>query len=356
MSLLEEGFVVRDTYEVERLLGEGAFAEVYRVRHRALGRQAMKVFKRVGLTLADIDEMLQEAQLLSSLAHPNIIRLFEANTLELRSGTAGYFTMEYIYGGNLEQFCGGSTTQLLPVATSVDLIRQVCSGLSVAHAKDPPIIHRDVKPANLLVSPAGEGWRVHIGDFGLAKRVSRVTGVTEAHGSLAFKPPEALHGLGMDSCAGDVWAVGCTMYLLLTRQFPYPEPRGRDAWQRRRFELLTPARDLNLEVDPELDQILARALARDGRQRYSHAGALLEDLKRWKPRGPDRLRTGTAPAVSAPAEEEARRLLAEAVRCARQARQLPQAAELLEQACQRWPPLRAEYEEQIQLWRRGIVS
>jgi len=102
MRLLEEGQTVRDTYEVERFLGGGAFAEVYRVKHRFLGRQAMKVFKRVGMNLEEIHEMLGEAILLSRIGHPNIVRVFDANVLEAAQGTCGYFTMENIPGGAVQ--------------------------------------------------------------------------------------------------------------------------------------------------------------------------------------------------------------------------------------------------------------
>jgi len=76
MSLLHEGQIIRETYGVERFLGDGAFAEVYRVKHRFLGRQAMKVFKMTGMTIEEIEEMLGEALMLSRLGHPNIIRVF----------------------------------------------------------------------------------------------------------------------------------------------------------------------------------------------------------------------------------------------------------------------------------------
>src|SRR5438093_7874163 len=99
MRLLEEGQTVRDTYEVERFLGQGAFAEVYRVKHRFLGRQAMKVFKRVGMTLEEIEDMLGEATMLSRIGHPNIVRVFDANVLQSSRGIYGYFTMEHVPGG-----------------------------------------------------------------------------------------------------------------------------------------------------------------------------------------------------------------------------------------------------------------
>jgi len=382
MSLLQEGQLIRDTYEVERLLGEGAFAEVYRVRHRFLGRQAMKVFKLVGMTLAEIEDMLGEVRLVSSLDHPNIIRVFEANTLDIHSGICAFFTMEYFPGGSLEQFCCSPRGTILPVPTSVGLIRQVCRGLSAAHAQRPPIIHRDLKPANLLIKPEGESWRVCIGDFGVAKRANPHTHVTDVHGSLVFKPPEAYHGLGVDSCAGDVWAMGCTFYLLLTKQLPYPEPAGRDAMHRRRFDPWVPARDFNLEVDQQLDDILARTLAPEPRNRYPHAGAMLDDLNRWeethgigvlspssaevpgfleveKNSAPPRslspqVEEGRVGGTSA-AEEEARELVSRAIEVSRQAVNLPLAADLLEQACQLWPPLRDEYQDQIKLWRQGIA-
>src|SRR5437879_5764155 len=98
MGLLKEGQLIRDTYEVERLLGGGAFGEVYRVRHRFLGRQAMKVLKQSGLE--QIQQLLAEAILLSRLAHPNIVRVFDANTTETTQGLCGFFTMEYVAGGN----------------------------------------------------------------------------------------------------------------------------------------------------------------------------------------------------------------------------------------------------------------
>src|SRR5215471_6692482 len=104
MALLVDGQIVRETYEVERFLGEGAFAEVYRVRHRFLGRQAMKVFKRVGMSVKEIEAMLGEAIMLSKIGHPNIVRVFDANVLETASGLCGYFTMENVAGGSLEKF------------------------------------------------------------------------------------------------------------------------------------------------------------------------------------------------------------------------------------------------------------
>ena len=128
MSLLQEGETISQTYLVERLLGEGAFAEVYRVRHRFLGRQAMKVFKLVGMTIEELDRSLSEARLLSRIGHPNIIRVYEANVAEVQAGQIAYFTMELVTGGALSTFrrflTGGDFAE---IKTAVDIIGQVCS-------------------------------------------------------------------------------------------------------------------------------------------------------------------------------------------------------------------------------------
>jgi serine/threonine-protein kinase len=188
MRLLEEGQVIRDTYEVERFLGEGAFAEVYRVKHRFLGRQAMKVFKRVGMNLDEIHEMIGEAILLSRIGHPNIVRVFDANILETARGICGYFTMENVAGGSLEKFWQSHGGKFVPVETTVDLMRQVCRGIAQAHSEDPPIIHRDIKPQNILVGYEADGLRARVSDFGLAKKVNPLTLLATAAGTLAFKP------------------------------------------------------------------------------------------------------------------------------------------------------------------------
>src|SRR5713101_8764523 len=126
MRLLQDGQNLRDTYEVERFLGEGAFAEAYRVKHRFLGRQAMKVFKRVRMNFEDIQEMLFEAILLSRISHPNIVRVFNADVLETTQGKCGYFTMENVAGGSLDKFWRSYGGRLVPISTAIDLIKQVC--------------------------------------------------------------------------------------------------------------------------------------------------------------------------------------------------------------------------------------
>jgi len=175
MPRLTAGQNVRSTYTVERLLGEGAFAEVYRVQHRFLGRQAMKVLKAPGAGSMEIEQIVGEALLLSRIGHPNIIRVFDANVLDIEGETYGFFTMEYVPGGSLDAFWRSYRDRLMPIAQAVDVIKQVCLGVAVAHAESPPVVHRDIKPQNILVGYDANGLRVRVADFGLAKRVNPLT-------------------------------------------------------------------------------------------------------------------------------------------------------------------------------------
>lgn len=363
MPLLHEGQTVRQTYTVERFLGEGAFAEVYRVRHRFLGRQAMKVFKAAGMTLAEIEEMLGEAVILSQIGHPNIVRVYDANVLESALGTLGYFTMEYVPGGSLDQYWRSYADQLVPVAEAVDILKQTCTGLSVAHAEDPPIVHRDLKPQNILIGYDGGGMRVRVSDFGLAKRVNPLTLLASSRGTLAFRPPEAFED--MSSCAADVWALGTTLYLLLTDTLPYPCLSERELRTPQRFERpMRPASVYNIGVDPGLDAIIARSLALEPSDRYPDASALLADLSAWRPGQP--AHTGSAHSstgksakhalgTASPVDRVAAAAAAKkAVRLAKEPGKLMRAADMLEEAMNRDQGLRERYEPQVKLWRRGI--
>lgn len=367
MGLLHDGQVIRGTYEVERMIGEGAFAEVYRVRHRFLGRQAMKVFKMVGMTIEEIEEMLGEAILLSRIGHPNIIRVFDANTTETSRGICGFFTTEYVAGGSLEQFWRSHGNQLVPIDTAVEITRQVCRGLAVAHGEKPPVVHRDIKPQNILVGYDTDGLRARVSDFGLAKRVNPLTLMASARGTRCFKAPEAMLNPQSDSCAGDVWAVGCTLYLLLTDRLPLAEAGELDVFDPKCFERpIIPASRLNIRVDPLLDQILLRTLALKPDERYPSARELLDELNRWKPAPASASAQPKTIATSdfsksalgthtPPNENKARKMAGRAVQQARQTGKLNDAADLMEEAFNLWPDLRLEYEYLLQLWRRGLT-
>jgi serine/threonine protein kinase len=364
LRLLEPGQLIRGTYEIERLIGEGAFAEVYRVRHRFMGRQAMKVFKARNASLAEIEADIEEALLLSGMRHPNIVEVYDANVLEAASGRHGYFTMTYMPGGTLERYWRGHGTNLMTVEQVVNIMRQVCRGLAVAHSATPPIVHRDIKPQNILVSYGEDNLQVRLSDFGLARAVNPMTLLVSAKGTLGFKPPETLDNL--DSCCADVWAVGTTMYLLLTDQMPYPMLDDRDSQDASRFlRPLRPPSIFNVAVDSGLESILYRCLAANAGDRYPDAMSLLADLERWTPDFTPRAMSvsmsqfgdkaggpgGDPEALRSEAEE----VFARALETAKDPTLLSTAADLLEEAISKDPSLHQRYRPQLQLWRRGIM-
>jgi eukaryotic-like serine/threonine-protein kinase len=364
LPILKEGQIIRDTYQVERFLGEGAFAEVFRVQHRFLGRQAMKVLKVAGKTLKEIESLLGEASLLSRIGHPNIVRVFDANILETSEGQFGFYTMEYVAGGTLDRFWQSYRNKKIPIADCVDILKQVCSGIAVAHAEKPPIIHRDIKPQNILVGYDGAGIRIRVSDFGLAKTVNPQTLLASACGTLSFKPPESFEN--QDSTAADVWALGTIFYLLLTDKLPYPKLEERDISDASHFlQPLRKASIYNILIDPKLDEILLRCLSKNVRERYADACDLLNDLKNWQPTQGSHLSESSKSEKGFEDKsalglkrtsnmDSAKQMIERAKIMAKNPGQLISAADLLEEAINKSPEYRNQYESQLLLWRRGI--
>lgn len=375
MHIFGDNEAIGETYTVERFLGEGAFAEVYRVRHRFLGRQAMKVFKRPIASIEEVEAILSEAILLSRIGHPNIVRVFDANVVDTPRGLRGFFTMENVAGGTLDSFLRSQGSKLT-VETAVNLARQICRGLAVAHSESPPIIHRDIKPQNILVGYEATGLRARISDFGLARQVNPLTLLASAAGTLAFKPPEVFENPKADSPAGDVYAVGVTLYMMLTDEFPYSLPGDLSLISAQDFDK-TPRRpeELNLDVDPALADIVMRCLCRDPARRPQDARVLLADLEAWSPPkiegeppsplppdgapGGDILAEGRCNADNSEApspndRNEALALSREALRMAREDARLADAADLMEEAFSRLPALRDKYASRVKLWRAGV--
>jgi len=327
----------------------------------------MKVFKAVGMSEEENENLLEEPRLLSAIGHPNIIRVFDANLLETQHGVCGFFTMEYVAGGSLEQFWQSHGSSFVPLETTVQIIVQACRGLAVAHLENPPVVHRDIKPQNLLVGYDATGIRVRVSDFGLAKRVNPLTLMASAKGTRCFKSPEAFKNWQSDSCAGDIWALGSSLYLLLTDRLPFPLAADANFGDSRPFEEppIPPSR-LNIMVDVGLERVCLRALAVDPRKRYANAHEMLQELERWRPETSpekDRHRLGSSGddsktalgAAAAVSEGTARDMATKAMGLARDFGRLVEAADLLEEAFNKWPELRDEHEYQVKLWRRGIA-
>jgi len=212
------------------------------------------------------------------------------------------------------------------------------------------------------------GLRVRISDFGLAKQVNPLTLLASAQGTRCFKAPETLRDFHTDSSAGDVWAVGCTLYLLLTDRLPYTTVGDTDFTDERRFEKpLVPPHRFNIQVDKGLEAIVMRAVAIRPAERYPDAKKVLDDLVNWRSTpvdtrtaansqgGPADAKGALGTPLASPDEGVGRSMAAKAIELSHHAGKLLEAADLLEEAFNRWPALRQQYQDRVTLWRRGIA-
>lgn len=282
--ILEPGTVIRATYTVEKYLGGGAFGRVYRVRHRLLGTQALKLF-RPPVTEAGLDATVEEALILSRLLSAHIVRVFEANYLEGPEGLP-YMTMEYLAGGTLADLIERHVR--LDPALALEIARQVCDGLALAHSADPPIVHRDVKPQNILLvnrAPVAGAVHVKIGDFGLAKHVDPDSRMAGAAGTLCYIAPES--AWGYHTPASDVYSLGVVLYQMLTGILPFPLPTdantstaagARDALVSSRLRRVASPSRFRMGLNPAVDAIVRKALDPAAQARFESARSFAKAL------------------------------------------------------------------------------
>ena len=271
---LPPGTVIRDTYTVVELLGSGRFADAYLVRHRFMGMQVMKLLVD-GLDESDRMEGLHEAFLLSRIAHPGIIRVFDANRIEEEHGGHPYITMEHATAGALSSLLSECDEGLL-LDVALELGWQVADAIGHAHRIDDGLVHRDVKPDNILLDRTDRGgWQVRVGDFGLAAPVDRLLKIVSAGGTILYMSPESLRGF--ETPASDVFSAGLVLYELLVGTLPYPkhalsDVRGAVEIQRRLAELhaseLPRPSYFDRLIPPDVDSVVARAMHCDAEFRF----------------------------------------------------------------------------------------
>lgn len=278
---------IRDTYTITGFLGEGAFGGVYQVRHKYLGLQALKVFHPGSIAAEQEFELFSEAYLLSKFTHPNIVRVYEANTFEFNGQKYSYIAMEYVNGGTLSDFLDKKGCLSPELAFSIQ--KDICRGLALAHQMDPPVVHRDIKPQNIMLGLEKQQKLVaKVSDFGLAKHVDPLTRVAKGAGTLAFMPPEGFWDY--ETPASDVFSAGIIFYMMLTGIPPYEIPAGCNSTQRQelqaaikssRNKIPNPPSKYNLLLDKALDPIVLRALEPDIKKRYKTATEFLSTVENY---------------------------------------------------------------------------
>jgi tetratricopeptide (TPR) repeat protein/predicted Ser/Thr protein kinase len=258
-------------YQVEKVLGRGGMGTVYQALDPVLHRTV--ALKTMIPGLAETPELkarfMREAQAAGGLRHRNIVTVYDLG----EDRGQPYIAMEFIEGADLEQVI--QRREPLSVEWKLDVIRQVCEGLAYAHRSG--IVHRDVKPANIRVTPEGE---VKIMDFGIAHlQSSKMTKDRLVLGSVHYMAPEQVEGEKVDHRV-DVFSVGAILYELLA----YRRPFDGDSAPNVMFKIMREPPDMTVlphtEYSPGLERIVARALAKPLAERYQHLEDMRDDLER----------------------------------------------------------------------------
>src|SRR3954447_10420644 len=262
-------------YELLEEIGRGGQGVVFRARQKSLNRVvALKVIS-LGqwASKAHLKRFRLEAEAAATLEHPGIVPIHEVGE---RDGSC-YFSMKFIEGGQLDEV---ARREPMLIRRAVELIAKVARIVHYAH--EHGILHRDIKPGNILLDRNGEP---HLTDFGLARLVeadSTVTGTLEVLGTPSYMAPEQAAGNNAAvSSNTDVYGLGAVLYQLLTGQPPFA---GGTTYETIRLLLDTeprPPRLLNPKVDRDVSTICLKCLQKDPKRRYSSALALAEDLERW---------------------------------------------------------------------------
>src|SRR5216117_3468394 len=271
-------------YELLEEIGRGGQGVVYRARQKSLNR--IVPLKVIGLahwaTEAHVKRFRLEAEAAASLNHPCIVPIHEVGE---RDGSC-YFSMKFIEGGQLDEVV---RREAMPIRRAVEFITKVARIVHYAH--EHGILHRDIKPGNVLLDAKGEP---HLTDFGLARLVeteSTVTHTMEVLGTPSYMAPEqAVGNNARVSSATDIYGLGAVLYQLLTGHPPFA---AGTTYETVRLVLDTEARQprlLNPKVDRDLNTICLKCLDKDPRRRYASALALAEDLERWLKHEPIRAR------------------------------------------------------------------
>src|SRR5437762_9816788 len=262
-------------YELLEEVGRGGQGVVYRAHQKSLNRTvALKV---IGLgcwaTEAHVKRFRREAEAAASLDHPRIVPIYEVGE---RDGQC-YFSMQFVEGGQLDEVV---SRRPMSIRRAVELIAKVARTVHYAH--EHGILHRDIKPGNILLDKNGEP---HLADFGLARLIeadSTVTGTLDVLGTPSYMAPEQAAGNNTEiSRNTDVYGLGAVLYQLLTGQPPFA---GGTSYETIKLLLETEPRQprlLNPKIDRDLSTICLKCLEKDPKRRYSSALALAEDLERW---------------------------------------------------------------------------
>jgi serine/threonine-protein kinase len=251
-------------YQILETLGSGGFGTVYLVKDTWIDKKfAIKVpHKQSG----EFAELLREPRLLAALDHKNIVRIITAE----KADDYFFIVMEYVEGETLEAVI--EREKQLPVPKALDYTQQICVG--VDHAHQQGVLHRDLRPGNVLV-PDGE--EIKIADFGTSRFLEVAAHASTIIGSPPYMAPEQFQGRA--AFASDVYSIGVIMYEMMTGSLPYFSINPKQLEKMALSGRLVRPRERNRNIPHEIEEIIIKALAPEISDRYQQTGQLLDDLK-----------------------------------------------------------------------------
>ena len=263
-------------YKILRVIGRGAMGVVYEAIDPDIDR--VVAIKTINLSLSP-EEMVQyearfkqEIKAAGRLNHPNIVTIYDVG----KTDSMAYMAMEFINGCELKDLLKSGAG--LPIEVALDIVAQAAEGLAFAHSRD--IIHRDVKPANIMLLENDEGVVAKITDFGIARMpassVKTMTG--RVMGSPRYMSPEQVIGKNL-SARSDIFSLGVVMYEALTGTAPFEADSISSIMYQTVHTTEQPPSNLNPKLDPELDAIVARALAKSPEDRFDTMKAFSRKLR-----------------------------------------------------------------------------
>ncbi len=266
------GSVLSNRYELLENIGAGGMAIVYKARCRLLNRNvAVKILRP---EFQGDEEFLKrftiEAQAAASLSHPNVVSVYDVG----RHGKLNYIVMECIEGITLKEYM--QRKGALSVNEAVDFTGQIASALEHAHSKG--IIHRDIKPHNIIITNDGV---LKVTDFGLARAVSastNIAGSSSAIGSVHYASPEQARG-GFTDERSDIYSLGVVMYEMFCGTLPFDGETPVAVAMKHIGEAPVPPTQKNNQLSPAIEHMILRAMAKDTKERYPSVESLLTDLR-----------------------------------------------------------------------------
>src|SRR5436190_13136454 len=250
-------------YKILSTIGSGGFGTVFLANDTWIDKQvALKVPHKQNL---DFGELLREPRLLATLSHPNIVTILTAEKQE----NVFFIVMEYVPGETLESII--ERDGALDLARALDYTCQICN--AVDHAHKQGVLHRDLRPSNVLV---GDNGLLKVADFGTSRFLEIAAHGTTVIGSPPYMAPEQFHGKAV--FASDIYSLGVTMYQMLTGTLPYDTPAPADLSKLMSGELVKHPRLVNPAIPKAISDIIMRAMAPEVTARYARASDLLDDL------------------------------------------------------------------------------